>query len=243
MFGKNEVRSAEHDASGDSLRVHSVFKTIQGEGPLAGRRCIFIRLAGCNLRCHFCDTEFDKGWDAPQRIESILEAVKTAAGPEDNGHELIVITGGEPLLQNIAPLCDTLFAFGTDTIQIETAGTVWPGAEFEEVLLNSDIRLVCSPKTPKIHPKIEEHCYDYKYILADGEVSARDGLPTFSTQAQNMVAKIFRPTPTQANTIWIQPRDDHDYEKNKANLNITAWSCLTFGHRISIQGHKILGVE
>ena len=251
MFGKNQVRPIEHDLSGARLRIHSIFHTIQGEGPLAGLPCVFIRLAGCNLRCHFCDTAFDEHWEHPQTIEHILKNVSTVAGKNQGARKLVVITGGEPLLQNITPLIGELLSSGTEIVQIETAGTVWPEsltkAEEENGWI-ADCRLliVCSPKTPKVHPMIEQFCDDWKYVISKQNIGVGDGLPVQSTQDPQLSANLFRPKMDdewRSHTIWLSPTDQQDPELNAANLKAVVWSSLEFGHRMGVQLHKIAGLE
>lgn len=105
--------------------------TVQGEGPSAGRRCSFLRLGGCNLGCSWCDTAYT--WDAA-RFDLRKELVRTpvadiAATIESHGTDMVVITGGEPLLhqqqQGWAILLGWLFA-KSYRVEVETNGTVAP---------------------------------------------------------------------------------------------------------------------
>lgn len=117
-----------------TLVVREVFgPTVQGEGPSTGRRCAFIRLGGCNLTCTWCDTP--ETWDA-RRFD--LRATLTRTTVEDivtralDGlPDLIVITGGEPLLHQQQDgwrsLLGTLRAAGVET-EVETNGTQEPDA-------------------------------------------------------------------------------------------------------------------
>lgn len=268
MFGRNIVVKPVWDIDspnraallGHELFVHSIWPTIQGEGPHAGCPAIFIRLTGCNLRCHFCDTEFETG--RVLTLDEIVRQIKVAMEVCDT--DLIVLTGGEPMRQQIIPLLARCADIGW-YVQIETAGTVWPPevavAEFDgragrivslDALVDGDmVQLVCSPKTPKVHPKIEEHCDHFKYIIKKGETDER-GLPNQSTQLMNSPAKIYRPDPDNVlPTIWLQPcfeyADLEGYEekalKNKQNRDEVVRLALKHGHRISLQQHRILGVE
>lgn len=100
------------------LQICEIFKSIQGESSRAGMVCSFVRLAGCNLRCRYCDTAY--AWDrgAGQSIESILSTVKT------HNTTLVEITGGEPLLQpGTSGLCERLITEGY-TVLLETNGTI-----------------------------------------------------------------------------------------------------------------------
>lgn len=73
------------------IKVVEIFQSIQGEGANAGRNCVFIRLAGCNMNCPFCDTKWDIGKD--MSIKDVLEELKNYCS------DMIVWTGGEPTLQ------------------------------------------------------------------------------------------------------------------------------------------------
>jgi 7-carboxy-7-deazaguanine synthase len=116
--------------------VKEIFYTLQGEGANAGRAAVFCRFAGCNLwsgreqdrasaDCTFCDTDF-VGVDGPgggrfATAGDLVEACVATAGAAGAG--LIVLTGGEPMLQVDAPLIEALHARGF-TIAIETNGTL-----------------------------------------------------------------------------------------------------------------------
>ncbi len=118
-----------------SYSVKEIFLTLQGEGVQSGRRAVFLRFAGCNLwtgreqdrataQCSFCDTDF-VGLDGDNggRFEAsdLAERAETIWG--DHGERLIVITGGEPLLQLDVPLIEALRARGF-RVAVETNGTI-----------------------------------------------------------------------------------------------------------------------
>src|SRR4051812_2880501 len=99
MFGRNPVRKQEQ-GDGGTLWVQAVFYTLQGEGPFSGHPSVFVRLGGCNLRCVWCDTDFESSSWRP-RLDELLARIE-AVRPESC--DLVVITGGEPFRQNIVPL-------------------------------------------------------------------------------------------------------------------------------------------
>jgi 7-carboxy-7-deazaguanine synthase len=99
-----------------ALSVNETFVSIQGEGGLIGSPTLFIRLDGCPLRCTWCDTPYALAGDAGKSM-STGELVALAAG-----HHHIVITGGEPLAQDIAPLVEAL---SDNHITVETSGTIF----------------------------------------------------------------------------------------------------------------------
>ena len=270
MFGENEVAPIEHEADGQRLRVKEIFGTIQGEGPFAGRPAIFIRMAGCNLRCHFCDTDFEDG--DYLALNQIIRKVEAAT--DHCNTELIVITGGEPLIQNIVPLCVELTSVGFN-VQIETAGTVWPerdphsgsvraNGKLTALVIAGRVTLVCSPKTPKLHPKIIDLCDNFKYIIRAGEVDELTGLPNVSTQTiptgaeQDQRSRPWYPKHGRLTTmtIWLQPCAEYhvaqvtnlkmpiaDSKATRENIELCTRLAMRHGYRISLQQHKILGVD
>lgn len=108
------------------LPVVEIFKSINGEGPFAGLPSIFIRLAGCNLRCSYCDTTYSfKGRNfTNETVERIVEiAVRMRA---ESGINRITLTGGEPLMHSeTGSLIDSLY-FSSFNIEVETNGTFNP---------------------------------------------------------------------------------------------------------------------
>lgn len=110
------------------LRVTSIFRTLQGEGPLAGRPSVFIRFAGCNFgektfACQFCDTNFKVEGAKQHTADELLEEVRKIAQPTD----WLVLTGGEPTVQPVGPmadLIDQLLERGiVEGVQFETNGS------------------------------------------------------------------------------------------------------------------------
>ncbi|HKB81126.1 MAG TPA: radical SAM protein [Thermoanaerobaculia bacterium] len=100
------------------LRVTEIFHSIQGESSHAGRACAFVRLAGCNLRCRWCDSEYTFTGGDRMAVDEVVTRVK------DYGCNLVEITGGEPLAQPealdlIRRLCDARFE-----VLVETSGSI-----------------------------------------------------------------------------------------------------------------------
>jgi 7-carboxy-7-deazaguanine synthase len=238
MFGKNKV-SGQFNESGEHLTVNEIFFTIQGEGPDAGRPAIFVRLAKCNLRCFFCDTEFETGVNAP--LQAVVDDVlKQACHHSCN---LVVITGGEPLLQNIVPLVKRLNSFAI-SCSVETAGTViLPDLHtvFDPMRSVCGNLMVCSPKTPKIHPELERLVGAWKYIIRAKATNDR-GLPAYSTQNENRLADIFVP-PHPVVPIYVQPMDEQSVIANEENLRWAADVAMQHGYRLGVQIHKLAGLR
>lgn len=100
----------------DSLVIHEIYASIQGESTFAGLPCTFVRTTGCNLRCSWCDTpQAFYGGTRMSRAEVLAKALAT-------GTELVELTGGEPLLQpGVLPLMKELCDAGR-TVLVETSG-------------------------------------------------------------------------------------------------------------------------
>lgn len=237
MFGKNKV-SSSYNQDGSKLNVNELFYTIQGEGPDAGKPAIFLRLAKCNLRCHFCDTEFESGEE--QTLQELASDI--AMMSKRSRCNLVVITGGEPLLQNICPLVYLLNKVGI-TVSVETAGTVYfdqLSIYFDAARSNGNL-IVCSPKTPKVHPGIERIAGAWKYVVSKGRTGT-NGLPYFSTQRVDVVAPVFTPSHPVA-PIYVQAMDEQDPTKNDENLTHAADIAMRHGYILSIQMHKLAGLR
>lgn len=103
-----------------SYRVCEIFFSIQGEGEVIGIPSVFIRLAGCNLRCVWCDTAYSWSSGTYMHIGQIIDSIRAYKAP------LITITGGEPLLQFLTPLVKELKKNFKAKICVETNGTISP---------------------------------------------------------------------------------------------------------------------
>ena len=100
-----------------TLQVCETFVSIQGETTWSGRPCFFIRLAGCNLRCRYCDTKYAYRGGRPRPIEKLAADFQASKMP------LVEVTGGEPLLQpRLHDLLKLLVKRGTTLL--ETNGSL-----------------------------------------------------------------------------------------------------------------------
>ena len=212
MFGQN-VQRPIINGDGNHLDVVAIFATVQGEGPRAGQPAIFIRLGGCNLKCKFCDTEFEnfENYDMA-RITAEINAVKTI-------EKLVVISGGEPLRQPIELLCAILLDDGF-TVQIETNGTLYRD-------LPEPVEIVCSPKVGTlIRKETAERITAYKYLVS------------------NYREKYMHLPPIEHDReVYLQPIDEYDAEKTAANFKTAQKLARERGYKLSIQMHKIMGLE
>lgn len=244
MKGQNEVARRMQEADG-SLVVNSIYPTIQGEGPDAGRSAIFIRLTHCNLRCFWCDTNFETGSryeleDVKRILARLLKRKKYLAT------DLAVITGGEPLLQNILPITRWLNDRRGVSVAVETAGTVYLeglNARFVPDRRIGGNLVVVSPKTVKLNSRVVLCTGAIKYIGRAGELGDDDGLPVYATQIglEGKHQRLWRPEGLNL-PIYLQPADEEDPEKNRENAEACVGSCMRFGHRLSLQQHKFIGL-
>lgn len=168
MFGTNIITGKKYfeNVPTDRLFVTSMFFTLQGEGPYAGKPALFIRLAKCNLTCSFCDTFFDDGdWMTFEQIEEKIKetiaqyfnernipvptwAISMKVSIEDNQvvplgtffpGVVLVMTGGEPLLQeNISDFMQNQLS-KFKAVQVESNG-------IPNTVVPDGVTLVCSPK-------------------------------------------------------------------------------------------------
>lgn len=226
------------------LEVHSIFLTIQGEGPFCGTPCVFVRLAGCNLQCPACDTDYTS-----QRTRmgpyQILAEVNDLWRTDRFRKGLVVVTGGEPFRQNVGPLFDVLCANGY-YVQVESNGTMNPPSEtgwrYQHDVVLSDrggVYIVCSPKTGKLNPLLLEAACALKYVVRAGMID-EDGLPLSALDMPNRPA---RPPEGWARLIYVQPIDSGVDHENVLHKLAATNSCLKHGYTLQLQIHKLVGVE
>lgn len=235
-----------------ALLVTKVFATIQGEGPLAGQFAIFVRLAGCNLgdkkSCPWCDTDFKFKQGVPYSIDDLLALADQHRG---NRPKTIVLTGGEPLLQN--PWRFIQLALSNHwTVQVETNGYFW-SEELDDLSwrYEREFLVVVSPKvnaryeypTPSI--RLIADCTCLKVLVDDDPTSPYHELPHY---VKDFVA-LNKP-------VYISPinhylRDPHpdgqvvsfwgdsplDLERCRANHRYALRIAMTYGYRLNIQQH------
>jgi 7-carboxy-7-deazaguanine synthase len=154
-----------------SYAVKEIFYTLQGEGGNAGRAAVFCRFAGCNLwsgresdrataTCRFCDTDFvgtdGTGGGKFADAQLLADAVASHWPVGALGRPLVVLTGGEPLLQVDAALTDALHARGLE-IALETNGTLPPPPGIDWICVspkaNTELRLRAGSELKVVVPQ------------------------------------------------------------------------------------------
>ena len=158
------------------MQVNEIFKSIQGEGPNFGKPAIFLRTAQCNLKCTWCDTKYTWDWknyDFQKEVkEMTIDEVKDAILDLEIKH--LVITGGEPLLQQ-DDLADLLSFLKPDFyVEVETNCTILPNKMLTDLIDQWNV----SPKTKNSGNPLElcennecyyffsnqENCF-FKYVV------------------------------------------------------------------------------
>jgi len=233
------------------LEIVSVFYTIQGEGPFSGRPCVFVRLAGCNLQCPGCDTEYTSGrrWVDPLALTHLVEE---QFGDKGDGRKFVVITGGEPFRQHLVPFLKCLRGAGM-YVQIETNGTLAPpihDIKFEtDITQSRGVYIVVSPKSGKVHQSYHSIACAFKYVLSHESVDPEDGLPV-TVLDHTVGGKVARPEAPFMGEIYINPMDHAELEgpmaaliQNRLSLEAAKISCLEHGYTLGLQLHKIIGVD
>lgn len=226
-------------SSPQMLDIISIFYTIQGEGPFAGCPAVFIRLAGCNLQCPGCDTEYTLGRTrvaVPVIVSIVAGEIPQTIDPNITDSPVVVITGGEPFRQDITILCDALVNFGF-RVQVETNGVLPIPSH-----LNENVVIVCSPKTAQINRHNAQRIAALKYVIHHESVNPHDGLPILALNHSNS-GQVFRPPEGFMGKIYVQPMDVKDDYINSLNQAAAVKSALDFGYNLQLQIHKIIGVE
>ncbi|MBV8531793.1 MAG: 7-carboxy-7-deazaguanine synthase QueE [Candidatus Eremiobacteraeota bacterium] len=135
------------------LALAEIFYSIQGEGTWTGTPAVFVRLAGCNLACDFCDTDYSTKFFADG--DEVVAMVRDAGGD----CPMVVLTGGEPLAQSeTAALIEALRRDGR-RVHIESNGTIF-------MTLPDDVWLCVSPKE-RVDPRMAARANEAKLIVDD----------------------------------------------------------------------------
>lgn len=283
MFGKNSIagRATFRELEANQLLVTSIFYTIQGEGPFSGEPALFVRLAKCNLSCSFCDTFFDEGTVMTfDEIFSKAEETITNWYKKENlpvpvtirsslgfYKILLVVTGGEPLLQsNLTGFCMEAEKRYYQT-QIESNGI--PYAQLPDATW-----FIVSPKCKEkagvpveyLKPSIQllERANSLKFVMSSDLSSPYSKIPDWAlawaeshkNELYVSPMNIYNDIPSRAkllratkNEITMLERSTVDevisfwepgllnMEKNRLNHEYTAKYAMQHGLTLSLQTH------
>ena len=205
-------------------RINEIFYSLQGEGHNTGRAAVFVRFAGCNLRCSFCDTEFDSYHE--MTAEEILDAIKSYPA------HFIVLTGGEPTLQVDEEFVDLLHQYGYE-VAMESNGT-------RPAPRNLDW-LTVSPKSRDVwHAECGMKLPDELKIVFDEHTDPE----SFLTSHFTLHTSHFTLHTSRKSLLYLQPCDTGDAERNARILHC----CIEYikehpEWRLSLQTHKLTGIK
>lgn len=196
--------------------INEIFYSLQGEGFHTGRPAVFVRFAGCNLRCPFCDTDFSHS--EPMTAEQIARRVFDYS---THPHTLIVLTGGEPSLQVDNELVDVLHAH-QQTVTIETNGTRPVPDNIDWVTLS-----------PKAVPADAS-----KVVLTQA-----DEVKVVFTKSTEKLLPLWRTT-IRASHYYLQPCAQPGTEPIRANTEaVVAYILSHPDWKLSLQTHKYLHIS
>lgn len=201
----------------DTYRINHIFYTLQGEGRHTGRAAAFVRFAGCNLACSFCDTDFSSYTE--MTAADIVSSVSRWPA------RFVVLTGGEPTLQVDEALVDALHAAGF-TIAMESNGTRRPPIGIDHLTL--------SPKAgSRLFDGWQTEFAEMKVVFTSEEAFA------------DLLGTIDMPEhigPQQS--LYLQPCDTGDAERNATIVRDAVDYVRRHPEwRLSLQTHKLIGIE
>lgn len=241
-------RLAHSPAGGKRYAVKAVWRTLQGEGAWAGRAAVFVRFAACNLwsgeekdrvrdaerhgaHCPmWCDTDFRAAGSVRLSPEDLVAEILRVAGDDVR---FVVLTGGEPLLQADADLISSLHESGFE-VACETNGTLKIEGAFQTsdgTVLPPDW-IVCSPKLPPKRLHIEWFD-ELKLVVPDYQPEA------YADFAQRIRVHLFGGRDRRF--LWLQPEDGPRLTEAVQQAVELAQRFPEW--RVSVQTHKILGVD
>ena len=219
-------------------KINELFETIQGEGSFTGQPSIFLRLQGCPVGCSWCDTKHtweindtllipstdmlakpneDDRW-ANVSVDEILEIFKTQGFQAKH----IVITGGEPCMVDLRPLCDALEA-AEFSCQVETSGTF-------EILVSEGCWVTVSPK---VNMK-----GGYEILTSAMQRANEIKHPVATEQHVDDLKALLVTHSIEDTPVYLQPIS----QKDRAT-KLAIDTCIENNWRLSIQVHKYIGIE
>lgn len=199
-----------------SYSVKEIFYTLQGEGARTGRAAVFLRFAGCNLACDFCDTDYagtdGEGGGRFADAGALAQAVAARWPRSELAQPYVVCTGGEPLLQLDEALIAALHAYSFE-IAVETNGTIAapPGIEWICVSpkAGTELKQTIGQELKLVYPQAGAEPETYRSLMFEN--------------------------------FFLQPMDGPDAA---AHVRATLDYCLAHPEwRLSLQTHKLLGIR
>ncbi|MGO3300366.1 MAG: 7-carboxy-7-deazaguanine synthase QueE [Pseudoalteromonas sp.] len=219
-------------------KINEVFETIQGEASFTGTPSIFLRLQGCPVGCSWCDTKQTWAVDDVYKV-SLGEAVEkksdsdhwaTATAEQiltlfqSRGYQAkhVVITGGEPCMYDLNPVCELLHTNGFST-QIETSGTF-------EILTPAQTWVTVSPKINMRG--------GYKVLTSAMQRADEIKHPVAMQKHVEELEALFSETNVSPKLVYLQP-----ISQKVSATKLAIDTCIEKNWRLSVQVHKYLGIS
>lgn len=245
----------------DQLLITSIFYTIQGEGPFGGYPATFLRTAGCNLGaknsagshggagCEFCDTFFKFADGKVMSYDSILQEI---IAKTQGRTKLVVITGGEPMVQkNVVGMVEVLNKAGFNT-QFETNSLLY--REIPKEAHGCTNHIICSPKMgaaqkyPALRPDVFGRVDCLKFVVEKtGQFTMlpdyafdfiKTGRPVYVSPIN-----VYKREVARGEIPCMFTEGLYDLEACRENYKFAAELCLEYGLTLSMQKHLFLGLE
>lgn len=221
-----------------AYKINELFETIQGEGSFTGQPSIFIRLQGCPVACSWCDTKHTWEIDLEKKVSAsamldkaqesdtwaTLSVEQILAVVIEKGYQAkhIVITGGEPCMVDLTPLCNGFEAKGY-SCQVETSGTF-------EINVSQKCWVTVSPKV---------NMKGGYPILPSAMLRANEIKHPIATEQHVDDLKALLKEHNMGDTpVYLQPIS----QKTRAT-ELAIATCIANNWRLSVQVHKYLGIE
>ncbi len=219
-------------------KINEIFETIQGEASFTGTPSIFLRLQGCPVGCSWCDTK--QTWDVDNVYKVSLD--ETVEKKADSDHwaqasaaqilalfnqrgytaKHVVITGGEPCMYDLNPVCELLHENGFST-QIETSGTF-------EILAPTNTWVTVSPKINMRG--------GYEVLSSAMQRADEIKHPIAMQKHVEELEALFAKTAVNPKLVYLQP-----ISQKESATKLAIETCIAKNWRLSIQVHKYLGIS
>lgn len=220
----------------NTLPVNEIFETMQGEATYTGTPAVFVRLQGCPVGCHWCDTKHT--WENKPEKVIMITGMLMKYEDEDTYSNMttgelmevldqfkarhIVITGGEPCMYDLNDITSAIIAKGK-SVQIETSGTF-------PIRCHPDAFVTVSPKLDMAGGL---EVLKESYVRAN-EIKFPIGKEVdFTKLAERVLPHVPRETP-----VWMQP-----LSQNKSATSLCVSKATEHNMKVSIQTHKFIGVR
>ena len=219
-------------------KINELFETIQGEGSFTGQPSIFIRLQGCPVGCSWCDTKHTweielsdevsqntmlvKAQETPQWAAMAVDQILALVKEKGFQAKHIVITGGEPCMVDLIPLCEA-FELQEYSTQVETSGTF-------DISVSDKCWVTVSPKI---------NMRGGYAILNSAMIRANEIKHPVATEHHvSELKELLAEHNIKTTPIYLQPIS----QKPRAT-ELAIATCIANNWRLSVQVHKYLGIE